>query len=205
MRGRVHPLSDTEPQRRPSPNWSTTCGTGYGSGSADATDAGTSDGSCAPTPAPTTGGDSWPTASSCSTPPPYASSATATGATPSPPRGPAHPRHHRPEAGSRRARCRETGTPGSDERPGETTLGNDGTAPPADSYNRLHRVRDVVTGEDRHQLRTANGPQVMAALRNLAISLIRLLHGPAASIAATTRAMARRPRRAIDLITRPPQ
>ena len=71
--------------------------------------------------------------------------------------------------------------------------------------NRLHRVRDVVTGEDRHQLRTANGPQVMAALRNLAISLIRLLHGPAASIAATTRAMARRPRRAIDLITRPPQ
>ena len=71
--------------------------------------------------------------------------------------------------------------------------------------NRLHWVRDVVFDEDRHQLRTANGPQVMAALRNLAISLIRLLHGPAASIAATTRAMARRPRRAIDLITRPPQ
>ena len=71
--------------------------------------------------------------------------------------------------------------------------------------NRLHWVRDVVFDEDRHRLRTANGPQVMAALRNLAISLIRLLHGPAASIAATTRAMARRPRRAIDLITRPPQ
>ena len=71
--------------------------------------------------------------------------------------------------------------------------------------NRLHWVRDVVTGEDRHQLRTANGPQIMAALRNLAISLIRLLHGPRAPIAATTRAMARRPRRAIDLITRPPQ
>ena len=69
--------------------------------------------------------------------------------------------------------------------------------------NRLHWVRDVVTGEDRHQLRTANGPQIMAALRNLAISLIRLLHGPRAPIAATTRAMARRPRRAIDLITRP--
>ena len=117
--------------------------------------------------------------------------------------GPAHPRHHRPEAGSRRARCRETGTPGSDERPGETTLGNDGTAPPADSYNRLHWVRDVVFDEDRHQLRTANGPQIMAALRNLAISLIRLAHGPRAPIAATTRAMAPRPRRAIDLITRP--
>ena len=69
--------------------------------------------------------------------------------------------------------------------------------------NRLHWVRDVVTGEDRHQLRTGNGPQIMAALRNLAISLIRLLHGPRAPIAATTRAMARRPRRAIDLITRP--
>ena len=69
--------------------------------------------------------------------------------------------------------------------------------------NRLHWVRDVVFDEDRHQLRTANGPQIMAALRNLAISLIRLLHGPRAPIAATTRAMARRPRRAIDLITRP--
>ena len=71
--------------------------------------------------------------------------------------------------------------------------------------NRLHWVRDVVFDEDRHQLRTRNGPQIMAALRNLAISLISLLHGPAASIAATTRAMAPRPRRAIDLITRPPQ
>jgi len=71
--------------------------------------------------------------------------------------------------------------------------------------NRLHWVRDVVFDEDRHQLRTRNGPQIMAALRNLAISLIRLAHGPAASIAATTRAMARRPRRAIDLITRPPR
>ena len=71
--------------------------------------------------------------------------------------------------------------------------------------NRLHWVRDVVFDEDRHQLRTANGPQIMAALRNLAISLIRLLHGPRAPIAATTRAMAPRPERAIDLITRPPQ
>ena len=71
--------------------------------------------------------------------------------------------------------------------------------------NRLHWVRDVVFDEDRHQLRTGNGPQIMAALRNLAISLIRLAHGATAPIAATTRAMARRPRRAIDLITRPPR
>ena len=34
--------------------------------------------------------------------------------------------------------------------------------------NRLHWVRDVVFDEDRHQLRTANGPEIMAALRNLA-------------------------------------
>ena len=34
--------------------------------------------------------------------------------------------------------------------------------------NRLHWVRDVVFDEDRHQLRTANGPQIMAALHNLA-------------------------------------
>ena len=69
--------------------------------------------------------------------------------------------------------------------------------------NRLHWVRDVVFDEDRHQLRTRNGPQIMAALRNLAISLIRLLHGPRAPIAATTRAMARRPERAIRLLTQP--
>ena len=69
--------------------------------------------------------------------------------------------------------------------------------------NRLHWIRDVVFDEDRHQLRTANGPQIMAALRNLAISLIRLVHGPRAPIAATTRAMARRPERAIRLLTQP--
>ena len=34
--------------------------------------------------------------------------------------------------------------------------------------NRLHWVRDVVFDEDHHQLRTANGPEHMAALRNLA-------------------------------------
>jgi len=69
--------------------------------------------------------------------------------------------------------------------------------------NRLHWIRDVVTGEDRHQLRTGNGPQIMAALRNLAISLIRLAHGATAPIASTTRAMTPRPRRAIRLLTQP--
>ena len=38
----------------------------------------------------------------------------------------------------------------------------------------LHWVGDVTFDEDRHQLRTGNGPQVMATLRNTAISLLRL-------------------------------
>jgi len=69
--------------------------------------------------------------------------------------------------------------------------------------NRLHWVRDVVFDEDYHQLRTANGPENMAALRNLAISLIRLLHGPSACIASTTRSLSRQPEHAIKLLTQP--
>jgi predicted transposase YbfD/YdcC len=38
--------------------------------------------------------------------------------------------------------------------------------------NSLHYVRDVTFGEDRSRLRTGNAPQVMAALRNLAITLL---------------------------------
>lgn len=40
--------------------------------------------------------------------------------------------------------------------------------------NRLHWVRDVDYGEDASRVRTGNAPQVMAAIRNLAISLMRL-------------------------------
>jgi hypothetical protein len=40
--------------------------------------------------------------------------------------------------------------------------------------NGLHWVRDVTFAEDLSQIRTGNAPQVMAALRNLAISLHRL-------------------------------
>ena len=40
--------------------------------------------------------------------------------------------------------------------------------------NRLHWVRDVSFDEDRQQLRTGNGPAVMAGMRNLAITLLRL-------------------------------
>src|SRR5579862_3232895 len=38
--------------------------------------------------------------------------------------------------------------------------------------NRSHYVRDVTFGEDRSRLRTGHAPQIMAALRNLAITLI---------------------------------
>ena len=40
--------------------------------------------------------------------------------------------------------------------------------------NRLHWVRDVTYDEDRSQVRTLGGPRMMATLRNLAISLLRL-------------------------------
>jgi predicted transposase YbfD/YdcC len=38
----------------------------------------------------------------------------------------------------------------------------------------LHWVRDVTFGEDLSQIRTGSGPQVMASLRNLVLSLLRL-------------------------------
>ncbi len=44
--------------------------------------------------------------------------------------------------------------------------------------NRLHWVRDVIFDEDRSQVRTGHGPQVMATLRNLAVSLLRLAGHP---------------------------
>jgi predicted transposase YbfD/YdcC len=40
--------------------------------------------------------------------------------------------------------------------------------------NRLHWVRDVTYDEDRSPVRTANGPQVVAARRNIVITALRL-------------------------------
>lgn len=39
--------------------------------------------------------------------------------------------------------------------------------------NRSHYVRDVSMGEDASRIRKDSGPQVMAALRNLAIGFLR--------------------------------
>lgn len=64
--------------------------------------------------------------------------------------------------------------------------------------NRLHWVRDVTYHEDLSQIRTGAGPQVMATLRNLAISLLRLNgHN---NIAAALRHHARDHQRPITLL-----
>ncbi len=65
--------------------------------------------------------------------------------------------------------------------------------------NRSHYVRDVTFGEDHSQVRVGSIPQVMAALRNTAIGLMRLAGH--ASIASACRRYAARPHEAIALIT----
>jgi predicted transposase YbfD/YdcC len=57
----------------------------------------------------------------------------------------------------------------------------------------LHWVRDVSFDEDRSQVRTSNGPQIMAALRNLVITALRL--AGVTNIAAALRRHAREPHR----------
>jgi predicted transposase YbfD/YdcC len=64
--------------------------------------------------------------------------------------------------------------------------------------NRAHWVRDVTFDEDRSQVRTGTAPQVMATLRNTAISLHRL--AGATNIAAALRHHARQPDRPINLL-----
>lgn len=64
--------------------------------------------------------------------------------------------------------------------------------------NRLHWVRDVTFDEDRSQIRTGNAPQVMASLRNTAISLLRLSGWD--NIAAGLRHHARAPGNPIKLL-----
>jgi hypothetical protein len=56
----------------------------------------------------------------------------------------------------------------------------------------------VVFDEDRSQIRTANGPRIMASLRNLAITVLRL--SGVDNIAAALRHHARRPDRPLQTI-----
>jgi len=64
--------------------------------------------------------------------------------------------------------------------------------------NRLHWVRDVTFDEDRSQVRTGARAQVMAALRNLAIGLLR--RAGARNIAAALRHCARYAEKTLRLI-----
>nr|WP_301486864.1 ISAs1 family transposase [Intrasporangium sp.] len=64
--------------------------------------------------------------------------------------------------------------------------------------NRLHWVRDVSYDEDRSQVRTGHAPQVMATLRNTAISLLRLTGWT--NIAAAQRHHARDPAHTLKLV-----
>jgi len=64
--------------------------------------------------------------------------------------------------------------------------------------NRLHYVRDVDFGEDRSCLRSGNAPQVMAAARNLVITLIHRFGS--AQIAASRRYFAYHPEQALAFL-----
>lgn len=65
--------------------------------------------------------------------------------------------------------------------------------------NRLHWVRDVTFDEDRCQVRSGAAPQVMSALRNLVIGVLRC--DGASNIAAALRTHAAHPHRALALAT----
>lgn len=64
--------------------------------------------------------------------------------------------------------------------------------------NRIHWVRDVTFDEDRSQIRTGNGPRVMATLRNLAIGALRIAGHT--NIAAGVRSVSRNLNRALTLL-----
>jgi hypothetical protein len=63
--------------------------------------------------------------------------------------------------------------------------------------NRLHWIRDVTFDEDRCRVRTGHAAQMLACLRNLAISLLRL--AGAQNIAAARRDLAACPALALRL------
>lgn len=64
--------------------------------------------------------------------------------------------------------------------------------------NSLHWVRDVTFGEDKSQIRTGSAPQIMAALRNIAITLLR--RAGWTNLAQALRTNAAQPQRLIPLL-----
>ena len=65
--------------------------------------------------------------------------------------------------------------------------------------NKSHWIRDTVFGEDASQVRAADIPAIMAALRNTAIALLRFAGHT--HIAKTTRYLAAKPKQALKLLT----
>jgi len=64
--------------------------------------------------------------------------------------------------------------------------------------DRLHWIRDTDFDEDRSQVRTASGPRIMASLRNLVMTILRLTG--TTNVAAALRYHARRPSRPLRTI-----
>jgi predicted transposase YbfD/YdcC len=69
--------------------------------------------------------------------------------------------------------------------------------------NKLHWVRDTVFGEDRCRVHSGQAPQVLAAVRNLAISLLHLAGFP--SVTEGLRHYATHQRAATYLVSKPPK
>lgn len=67
--------------------------------------------------------------------------------------------------------------------------------------NGLHYTRDVTLGEDRCRVRRGQAPRVLAALRNVAVYLLR--RAGYRSAAAATRAMVAQPELALALLNDP--
>ncbi len=65
--------------------------------------------------------------------------------------------------------------------------------------NKNHYVRDFTYDEDRSQVRTGQGPRIMATLRHFAISIFRLKGYT--NIAKAIRTMAAKPHLAMKLVT----
>lgn len=64
--------------------------------------------------------------------------------------------------------------------------------------NGLHHVRDETLGEDRCRVRTGSGPQVLAAVRNVAVYLLGRVNP--ANQAAAARRLAAHPEEAVALL-----
>ena len=132
------------------------------------------------------------------------------------PPGPPHDqgrRWPRPGSGSPappRSRSSAARSPGKAGRPSRSSTSSPATAMPSPATlaawirghwhieNKLHWVRDVTYQEDKSLVRTGNAPRVMATLRSLAISLLRL--DGHANIAAANRHHARDPQRTLKLL-----